>query len=498
MGSKKKVKKVKAEIVGIENKALTASEERPIATKQVSVIPNSDKNIFVDNRITRDLLQKIVSARTKFEAIDIIVNQTPDGKMAKNTYLRLANQGITVDFYNAKTGRVTKRYDGEWTNFCRNIAKNNSAGLDGLVDQLHDSAITRSGMAVEVVVNSDVTDIEEVLIVDPATIQEFKWLPEKKRYAAYQNIATGGQKVDLFDGNFFWVPHLPKPGSPVGTLQFESAIVTMTQFYQLLQDSLAVLNRIGYPRYRCKIDLAALLESATPAQKNTLEAQRQLFEEAFNQAEAQLRKMGRNSDLIVSSTNDVDVLGGAVNGSGIDVRAWFEVLEPIICNAFQLTPVLMGRLKSGSYSLGTAEYSIVVDTIDTMRRSSKRILEDIANLWARVHGYNIRATVTHNPIDWETQIAKLDAKIKQMEIGRRAEEYQWISHNEAAQIGIGVDNASEPKQLEMFEYLKHEKNMTEEIITENENQSDTDNETKETIKNAVIDKALREMGFGGG
>lgn len=463
----------------VENKVLSASQQKPISTRQVSVLPTMNKNIFVDNRITYDLLQKISCSYNRFDAIDTIVNETPDGKQALNVYLRLANQGINIELRNANTGRVVKRYDAECREFCKNIGKNNSCGLDGLVDQLHSSAITRTGMAVEVVVNEDVTDVDEVLIIDPATITEFKWLPDKKRYAAYQNVGFTGKKVDLYEGNFFWVPHQPKPGSPLGTMQFEPAIATITEFYQLIQDSMAVLNRIGYPRYKVEIDRAALIESATPAQKSTSEAQAKLFEDTFNQVESQMQKMGKENDLITFDSNKVDVLGASVNGSGIDVRAWFEVMEPLICNAFQLTPVLMGRLKTGSYSLGTAEYSIVCDTIDTMRRASKRILEEIINLWARVRGYNVRATVTHNPIDWQTEIDKLSVELKKMEKARRAEEYQWIGHDEAAQIGLGNDKATAPAQLDVLEYLTHNKdaNVTnEEAQSEDTQQSNSDSD----------------------
>lgn len=470
-------------------------EEAPISTRQISVISSSDKNIFVDNRKTINLLREIIAAPTAIDAISVIVEKTPDGKQALNTYLRIANQGINVELHNASTGRIVKRYDTELRDFCKDIAHNNASGLDGLVDQLHMSAITRRGMAVEVIVNDNVTDVEEVVIVDPATITEFEWLPNKKRYAAYQNIAR--KKVDLYEGNFFWVPHQPKPGRPDGTLQFEPAIATLTEFYQLIQDSMVVLNRIGYPRYKCEIDRVALLESAMPSEKSTPEQQTKLFERTFNQVEEQMRKMGKNSDLITFDSNKVEILGGGVNGSGIDVRAWFEVLEPLICNAFQLTPVLMGRLKTGSYSLGTAEYSIVCDTIDTMRRASKRIIEDIINLWARVRGYNVRATVTHNPIDWQTEIEKLDAELKSMEKARRAEEYRWINHDEAAQMGIGADNATKDEELDMFEFLKRQSEPTK----PNDNESDTkENESEEvieSIKDAVVKNALDKMGLGG-
>lgn len=456
-------------------------EERPVSTKQISVLKYSDRNIFIDNRKTIDLLKEIVSAPTKFDAVSAIIDKTPDGKMAFNTYLRIANQGIKVELHNAVTGKVIKKYDRELRDFTKDIGKNNSSGLDGLIDQLHASAISRTGMAVEVVVNEDATDVEEVVIIDPATITEFKWLPEKKRYAAYQN-GVNSQKVDLYDGNFFWVPHQPKPGRPDGTMQFEPAIATMTEFYQLIQDSMVVLNRIGYPRYKCEIDRAALIESATPAQKSTPEAQEKLFTAVFNQVEEQMRKMGKDNDLVTFDSNKVDVLGGGVNGSGIDVRAWFEVLEPLIVNSFQLTPVLMGRLSSGSYSLGTAEYKIVRDTVDTMRRASKRIIEEVINLWARVKGYNVRATVTHNPIDWQTEKDKLEVELMKMEKARRAEEYRWISHDEAAQQGVGADKASKPEQMDMYEYLSHSGNTSTDTSQQN-NQEEDDASNQNTKKN---------------
>lgn len=441
---------------GISNKASTDKDTKPISTKQVSVIPARDRNIFVDNLKTISILQELLNTQNNMDAIDIIVNKTPDGKHALNTYLRLANQGVEVTFFNANTGRIVRKYDTEFRDFARNLNKNNASGLDGLVDQLHNSAITRGAMAVEVIVAEDLSDVEQVLLVDPKSISEFKWLPDKNRYAAYQ-ANQYGKKQDLYDGNFFFVPHNARPGSPVGTLQFEPAIVTMTQFYQLIQDSMEVLNRIGYPRYKAEINQSALLASATPAQKSTPSAQAEYYQEAFSQVEGQLQRMGKDNDLITFDSVKVDVLGGGVNGAGIDVRAWFEVLEPLICNAFQLTPVLMGRLKSGSYSLGTAEYSIVVDTIDTMRRESKRILEDIANMWARVKGYNIRAEVKHNPIDWEKEKEKLETELLKVEKARRSEEYQWVSHDEAAQMGIGHDGASGKPQLDILEYLKHNK-----------------------------------------
>lgn len=424
-----------------------------ISLTQVSQIPLANRDIFPSARRTLNLLQKIACEQNKFKAIEIIIDETPDGKQAYNTYLRLANQGVKIELFNRNTNRRIKRYDTEVRDFCSKLGVNNSAGLDGMIDQLHGSSIARGGMACEVVVNSKGNGIEDVLLVDPATFYEYKWLENEHRYAIYQQ-RDDMKKIDLYEGNFFFVPHQPKAGRPDGTLQFLPAVITMTQFYQLFHDSMRILNRIGYPRYDITIDEEKLLNSIPPSRKDTAEKQRQAYQEAFDDISHKMQAIGKDNDIIHFSSTLMNQIGGGVNGSGIDIRAWFEVLEPLIVNSFNMTPVLMGRLKTGSYSLGTVEFKIVTDTVNSMRRGSKRMLEDIINMWARVQGYPVYTVVTHNPIDWEVQKDKLEVELMQMEKARRAEEYSWLDHNAAAIEGIGVEKAADNKTAGMYEYLK--------------------------------------------
>lgn len=441
--------------MALSNRKEDKEHNETIHLGQVSQIPIKDRDIFVSVQKTTDLLQKIACETNKFKAIEIIIDETPDGKQAYNTYLRLANQGINIELYNRNTGRRVKRYDTECRNFCSKLGINNSEGLDGMIDQLHGSSVSRGGMACEVVINSDGTDIDDVLLVDPATFVEYKYLEIEHRYAIYQS-RNDFKKVDLYEGNFFFVPHQPKAGRPDGTLQFLPAVITMTHFYQLFTDSLRVLNRIAYPRYLTTIDQEALLASVPASMKSTLEQQNKLLRQAFEEVERNLSVIGKDSDIVTTSSNKVEVIGGGVNGAGIDVRAWFEVLEPLIVNSFTMTPVLMGRLNSGSYSLGTVEFKIVTDTVDSMRRGSKRILEEVINLWARVRGYNVYAVVTHNPINWEVQKEKLETELLRMQKARRAEEYGWINHDTAAIDGSGVEKAEGTDPDGLYEYLSHD------------------------------------------
>lgn len=448
----------------------------PITLGRVSQVPLSDRNIFPSAYRNFELLERLACERNKFKAIEILIDETPDGKQAYNTYLRLANQGINIELYNRNTGRRVKRYDGEVRSFCATLGINNAEGLDGMIDQLHGCSIARGGMACEVVVSPDANEIEDVLLVDPATFSEYKWIESEHRYAIYQN-RDDGKKIDLYEGNFLFIPHQPKAGRPDGTLQFLPAVLTMTQFYQLFSDSMKILNRIGYPRYEVKIDQEAVLNSLPASDKVSLEKQYAAYQKVFDEVVSQLRQIGKDSDFVHFSTNEVSVLGGGVNGSGIDIRAWFEVLEPLIVNSFNMTPVLMGRLTSGSYSLGTVEFKIVTDTVDSMRRGSKRIIEEIVNIWARVHGYPVYAVVTHNPINWEVMKEKLETELLNMEKSRRAEEYGWIDHDEAAMNGIGSEKAANEDSKGMYEYVDHDfrEQVSEEPVG---NQKDDSNEAE--------------------
>ena len=264
-------------------------------------------------------------------------------------------------------------------------------------------------------------------------------------------------------------------------MKFAPAVYIMIQYLQLIQDSSQVLHRIGYPRYDISIDRETFVNSLHDKSESYV---RKASNELFREIKNTVAGMGSKSDFLHFNEITMQAIGGGVNGAGIDVRAWFEVLDPLVVNAFQLTPVLMGRLNSGSYSLGSVEFKIVTDTVDSMRRGSKRILEEIARIWARVHGYNIVPKVEHNPIDWEKELDKLEAQLKEMQLNRRAEEYGYISHDDAASKTMGTEGADNNNSEGMYEYLNKDFRVTQPEDTGQDNPEEnpeegTQNEPKQ-------------------
>lgn len=461
-----------------KKKELSAEE---IAYGQVSVIQASSKDIPATYPKVADVLTELNNASDVRDAIDVIISKTPDGKSALNTHLRLANQGIKIEWYNKTTGKRTKRYDGESNAFCKYMGLNNSSGLDGLIDQFHYGAVISGGMAVEVVVNRGATDVDEVVVIDVATIDKFVWDDKLRRYRIYQKQdGTTNNQKDLCDGNFYYIPNEPKPGSPKGTLQFESSVYSMAHYLKLMHDSNAVLERIGYPRYSTSIDDEKFYASLPGSVKADSTKLKEVKKKMFDEVKAQCALAGYNSDFISWGSVKREQMGG--NSSlGVDVRSFTEITDIEIPQSFTIPPIIMGRGQGkGSYALGTVEMEILVGKIESMRRASKRLIENIMNLWARVKGYNIVCSVTHNAIDWEKQIDKLTAQLKKLEFYRRLDEYGYIDTDDAARNVADVEKAEGKKPPDgSYAYLKQgstnedkpddgEKSKTEEGTDEND------------------------------
>jgi hypothetical protein len=83
-----------------------------------------------------------------------------------------------------------------------------------------------------------------------------------------------------------------------------------------------------------------------------------------------------------------------------------------------------------------------------MQRGSKRLIEEIARLWLRVRGFQAIPVFTYNVIDWQSELDKIDAKLKKQEYWAKAQLFGWVSADYAAQQAMGVENAVGEMPLE--------------------------------------------------
>lgn len=423
----------------ILNKTQSNKEIAPVMGVY-SVLPKDMEDIYVSRSKTLNLLYDLTRENNVIKCIDMIVTKIPDGAMAYNTYMRFADTGFDVKFYNAQ-GQQTKRYDGYFREWASNIGRNNVAGLDGIVTQCYSTQILHGGIGVECVINKLSEGIQDVLVVDPASIIEFKFDKAKGRYAAYQQ-GESGNKVDLYDGNFFYAPYQPKPNSPIGTLMFEPAIQAITQQLTHFQDSLTILHRIGFPRYDISIDSE---KASKQADNRSEQGVAEFLKKKTLETRSTIARAGKNTDLVHTDDITATVLGGGLAGSGIDIRAWSDVIDIQVMNAFQVYPTFMGRqMGGGSYALSQVEFKSMIDRVVSMQRNMKRILENIINFWCRVEGINVYAVVTMKTPDWQAEKDKLDVESARLDNSRKAFEYNFISLDEAATNASNTEGASAP------------------------------------------------------
>lgn len=400
---------------------------------------------------TTNLLTKLRNTYDVYDAIEILVDEHPDASMAYQMLLSLVSQSGTVEF--VSRGRTSERIKEEWDEFASRVGKLCANGLEGVLYQLHSSDFIAGGMACEVVLTSDMSDIEDIYVINPKTI-EWKLTEDKLSYYPVQKI--NGKEIDLRNANFLWVPFNPKIANPQGSLLFRPAISAADMQLEFFQSSQKVLYRVGSPRYNVTLNSEKVMDSAPPEIKNdTVGSQRNGYvNKIIDNVRASLAKIGPTRDIITTDDVKVDTVGGNNAAFFQGISAYAEIIDTQMMNALKILGTLMNRHQNGgSYALGTVEFKSICDMLEPRQRAEKRIVESIARIWLQVKGYNATMKYTPNPIEWQTFKDKVEYLLKNLELNRRADEYGYIDENVAAQKSMGVEQAAESKPNH-YEYIK--------------------------------------------
>lgn len=378
---------------------------------------------------TTSLLSKLRQTSDIYEAIELLVDEHPDTSMAYSILLSLVNQGGNIEFSSNNADEIK----AEWEQFAQRVGKIQSNGLEGIIYQLHSSDFLAGGMACEIVVTKDMSDIEDVYVVNPKTI---KWELNETKTAYYPIQEINGKKTDLRKANFLWIPFNPKSNNPQGTLLFKPVITAADMQLEFFRSSQIVLYRVGSPRYRVTIDVEKLMADAPPQVKNDIEGEKRqaYINNIMSSIKSGLARVGVENDFIVTSDINVDTIGGNNAAFFQGISAYAEIIDTQVMNALKVLGSLMNRLnKGGSYALSTVEFKVICDMLKPRQRAEKRIVESIARIWLQVKGYDATAKYTPNPIEWQTFKDKVEYKLKNLEFNRRSEEYGYIEPDTAAQ-----------------------------------------------------------------
>ena len=106
----------------------------------------------------------------------------------------------------------------------------------------------------------------------------------------------------------------------------------------------------------------------------------------------------------------------------------------------------MDRTTGETETWGSVQMKIVTDMVRSFQNKSKRLIEDIGTLWLQLNGIQGTLKLTHNPIEYQSEIQKWEAQNEKDKHYQTAELQGWINTDEAAQGAVGADKATGQKQ----------------------------------------------------
>lgn len=388
------------------------------------------------------LLTELRSKTDVGEQIEVIAAKDPDVSQAVWAFQRLCMQGINIEIKDLNGKRIPEA-ENLFNLQCRHWNKLGEDGLDGIIDNLHKIGLLYNIMMVEVVVGGDNT-FSGIYIIDPRTIE---WKLETRdgieEWIPYQD--QNGNKVDLTQGNVFWVISNPDITKPNGPYLLESAVPAVDYKLQTIKDSSAVLRRQGYPYNVFSINKERVINTLPASKRNDSKEIKEAIKNAVDLASSVAVGREPTQDIVVTDDIEVNRNSNSSAGSSIDTRAWFDTIDVQMLNGCKTLGFLMNRNSGTTESWGTVQMKIITDMVKSFQQKSKRLIENIGAIWLQLNGYQGTLKLTHNPLEYQSEEQKWMAQKAKDEHYKMSEEQGWINVDEAAQGALGTDKATGSK-----------------------------------------------------
>lgn len=392
---------------------------------------------------TKDVLETLRSISDEATAIEFLKKVNPDVSMAVWNFVRLANQGNSIEFYapGKSKDRLTN-LENEWRDFAARINEISNSGLDGLIDQFHYSSFLLGAQGCEVEVTDDRKDIYDVYPVKPQSIKwELQEINGRKTWVPFQWVSMKKVYLDKKHANFFWVPSDPDIGDPRGTLTMTPVLQAIDFQMQILQDLQAVLHHQGWPRDDFEIILERMMTYCPAHIKSDSTKLDAWLKEQYNNVVATLQKIKPDSDIVHFDDVKRNPSTNNTNGRSLDVRAIQELVDTQTLSGLKQMAIFMNRNQGVTESWGTVQFKIFCSGIASCQRGSKRLVEEIARLWLRVNGYQAVPVFKHNIVDWNSEEQRLNAKLLEQKFHAIAVLMKWETNDQAAQEVMKAEKA---------------------------------------------------------
>jgi hypothetical protein len=210
---------------------------------------------------------------------------------------------------------------------------------------------------------------------------------------------------------------------------------------QVFNDVHAVLHHQGYVRDFYQINLERMMKYCPAHVKNDAAKLQAWLKEQYDNIVNTLKNIHPDSDIVTFDDVNRNQGQGSNVSRSVDFRAINELTDIQTLNGLKQLGIFENRSSGRTETWSSVEMKIFVQGILSLQRGSKRLIEEIARLWLRVKGIQAIPVFTHNVVDWQSELDKINVALLKEKFYAIAVIMNWIDNNKAAQEVMGVENA---------------------------------------------------------
>lgn len=380
-------------------------------------------------------------SKTVMENLKLLRDVHPDASMAIWNYLRLANNGHTLEAVGVN-GKPEKRSTDLINDLAKRVGVLYGGGTDQLINVLLLSALTQGAVALEVELNESLTDVVDFHAVDPSRL-DFRRDEETGELELVQKQPNGDYKV-LNQEQVFYYPIDPDIDDPYGRSPMLPVLQVVFFQMEVLRDLKRAVHHQGWERFDIKVVEEAIMNNMPEEIKMAGPEEVTRYVNSYVESiQDQMRKLEPDDDFFHTDSVEIGTAGGTMSKS-LDATGVIEVINQQIVTSLKQLPILLGRNDSTTETHGTVQWQIYVSGIESIQRAIKRLLERAYNVALQVYGRPRTAKLTFNPIRVNDRLKEAQAEALETQNRINQINQGWIDNDEAANEIVGHNAVSDP------------------------------------------------------
>lgn len=370
---------------------------------------------------TRGLDVTLFKYFTLNDILDILRNNHPETSFAIWQFLRVANSGITCK---AKTVAGKDYKHGQnvldqkilWKlNHPPNSGRfEQSRGLEMLSGQLMLNAMLRGGAGCEDVLNQ-AGKLDRIQVFDAGTIY-FQSDGNNNRLIPFQKQTIPGKGYISIDfPTIFYEPLDPSTDDPYGSPPLASLIQIVVFQIQFMNDLMAAVHRVGYPRMTGTLVEEVFREQLPETTKMDSKAYQEAAASYLRATQDTLKNLNPDDYLVGWDTLKMDILGKG-GSSTIKVDAVITAINKSLSAALKTLSSIIGIGENTSKESYAAELKLYSRGIESVQKVVENLLERALTLALNLEGVRGWVDVSFAPVDLRSELQVVAEKQTRQDI----------------------------------------------------------------------------------